>query len=234
MGVDDDVISELLSIGKIDPPQGIESLTVSGRGPIYPNRYRVDEIAAVALGITGLAAANIWELRGGEPQAVSIDIRSAAAAISSIAFDRIDGKRVPRNRDRPGDFAEPSTTGFYECRAGEWIFLHGNLPHLHAGALDLLDCAAVGGAIQQIQRPGMKMRRISVQENPFSRPPLVESRGAGNREVAGPYHGSGEPADRRCGRTLSTESPPQRNGCRSTPPGALRPSAPIYSQRLIR
>ena len=42
---------------------------IRGADPILPTRFRVGEAAAAALAACGLAAAEIWELRGGAASA---------------------------------------------------------------------------------------------------------------------------------------------------------------------
>jgi crotonobetainyl-CoA:carnitine CoA-transferase CaiB-like acyl-CoA transferase len=129
--VDESVIADLLSAGRLESPVD-QAISIGGDGPVFSNHYRVDEAAAVAVALTGAASAQLWRLRTGERQTVAVDVHSAAAATASFMFDRINGQPPPRLAN--------VTTDFYECRGGDWIHLHGGLPHLHEGTLALLGC----------------------------------------------------------------------------------------------
>jgi hypothetical protein len=58
---------------------------IFGSDPIYDTRYRVAETGAGVLGAVGTAVADIWEMKTGRRQAVSIDARHAAAALNSFS-----------------------------------------------------------------------------------------------------------------------------------------------------
>jgi hypothetical protein len=71
--------------------------------------------------------------RGGEKQAIAVDLNAAAASLVSFALLRKNGQAVPvRELDIP-------TTGFYQSGDGRWIHLHGGFPHLANRTLDLLN-----------------------------------------------------------------------------------------------
>ncbi len=123
-------IDRIIELGGLRSPE--QSIAVHGHGPVFTNRYRVDETAAVALALTGAAAAQLWYLKTGQEQTVEIDVRSAAAVTASARFDRLGGQSL--------DGTPAATTNFFRCRDGGWIHLHGGLPHLHSGTLDLLGC----------------------------------------------------------------------------------------------
>jgi crotonobetainyl-CoA:carnitine CoA-transferase CaiB-like acyl-CoA transferase len=129
--MDESVIAGVLGAGQLEFPAD-QPVSIDGHGPVFSNRYNVDEAATVAVALTGAAAAQLWRLRGGERQTVGIDVHSAAAATASFMFDRLNGQPPPRLAN--------VTTDFYECRDGDWIHLHGGLPHLHEGTLALLGC----------------------------------------------------------------------------------------------
>lgn len=105
----------------------------SGSDPIIPTPFRAATAASAALGFAASAAHEIWRLRGGEAQAIHVDLPLAAASLASFAVQRLDGKPVPR----PG--AANPTIGFYRGADGRWIHLHGGFPHLAARTLDLLN-----------------------------------------------------------------------------------------------
>ena len=105
----------------------------AGADPVLPTPFRVGTAAAAALGLAASAAHELWRLRGGEAQEISLDVKLAAASLVSFALQRLDGKPVPR----PGE--HNPTIGFYRAGCGRWIHLHGGFPHLAARTLDLLN-----------------------------------------------------------------------------------------------
>ena len=113
----------------------------SGTDPVIPAPFRTGTAAAAALGLAASAAHDIWRLRGGEAQEISIDLKLAAASLASFAIQRLDGKPVPR----PG--AANPTIAFYRGADGRWIHLHGGFPHLAARTLDLLNAKNDAGSI---------------------------------------------------------------------------------------
>jgi hypothetical protein len=54
-------------------------LRIEGRDPILATPFRAGEVAAVALGLSGVAAAELWRRRTGQAQQVQVDVRRAAA-----------------------------------------------------------------------------------------------------------------------------------------------------------
>jgi hypothetical protein len=119
-------------------------LEIAGDSPVFTNAYEADGVAAVAVALTGRAAADLWALRSGYSQAVSVDVSTAAAMTASLTFDRINSQSVVQARS--------PVTDFYRCRAGDWIHLHGGLPHLAEGTLGLLQCEDSRESIQAAVR----------------------------------------------------------------------------------
>jgi len=115
------------------------ALRITGRDPVLPTRFRVGEAAAAVLAAQATAAADLWCLRGGDPQRVDVDIRAAAASLLSFLFLRVSRAALPRQG--------LATTAFYQDRDGRWIHLHGGFPHLDIGTRALLGCADEAPAI---------------------------------------------------------------------------------------
>ncbi|MGD0143212.1 MAG: CoA transferase, partial [Rhizomicrobium sp.] len=93
-----------------------------GDDPIMATPFRVGSAAAMALGLGAAAANEIWRLRGGSQQDISIDLRAAAASLVSFALLRLNGEAVPRPSE-----TKP-TVGLYRTGDGRWIHLHGGFP----------------------------------------------------------------------------------------------------------
>lgn len=106
-----------------------------------PTVLPVGPLASAAIGATGLAAATIWQMRGGQPQHVNIDMRHATLAMTSSSYLRVNGQPVK---------SWDPITGYYPVADG-WVYLHGNFAHLRDGLLQLFgvpnDRAALGAAL---------------------------------------------------------------------------------------
>ena len=115
---------------------------IRGADPVVRTRYRVGTAGAAALGALGLAAAHVWQLRGGRAQHVAVDLRAAAASLRSSRYLRIDGKS-PRMWD--------PLSGFYPVRDG-WISIHCNFANHRAAALGVLGTGEDRAAAEQASR----------------------------------------------------------------------------------
>jgi crotonobetainyl-CoA:carnitine CoA-transferase CaiB-like acyl-CoA transferase len=104
-----------------------------GADPIMVTPFRVAEAAAASLGFSAAVAAEIWRLRGGERQTISIDLNAAAASLLSFMFLKRDGQGF----ERPA--ANAPAVGLYRCHDGRWIHLHGGFPRQWPRMLDLLN-----------------------------------------------------------------------------------------------
>jgi crotonobetainyl-CoA:carnitine CoA-transferase CaiB-like acyl-CoA transferase len=114
---------------------------IAGEDPVLPTRFRVGAAASAAIGSAAAAAALVFERRGGAAQAVAVDLRRAAAALTSFLWLKLDGGPFPAPQ---GDVP---TMAIYRCADGRWIHLHGALPHLRDGTLALLGCEDHAGSI---------------------------------------------------------------------------------------
>src|SRR5215813_3088917 len=104
-----------------------------GADPVLPTPFRIGAAGAATLAATGLAAADLWELRTGRRQAVAVDLRQAVASLRSGHYLQVDGARV-RNERNP-------VMGMYPAKNGRWSYVHANFPNHRAAALRVLGCA---------------------------------------------------------------------------------------------
>lgn len=125
------IVADLWRDGRL-PPEALECLHLTGADPVLPSSFRVGSAAQSAIAAAGLAAAEIWHVRGGARQRVQVDMRHAAAEFRSERYLLIDG--LP-----PDDFHDPITS-VYRCGDGGWVRLHANFPHHRDGLLRLLGC----------------------------------------------------------------------------------------------
>src|SRR5215471_13560852 len=107
--------------------------TFEGADPIMVTPFRVAEAAAASLGLGAGVVSEIWRLRGGDRQTISIDLNAAAASLLSFMFLKRDGQGFVRPA------AEAPAVGLYRCHDGRWIHLHGGFPRQWPRMLDLLN-----------------------------------------------------------------------------------------------
>ncbi|MDA0769135.1 MAG: CoA transferase [Chloroflexi bacterium] len=101
-----------------------------GTDPILPTPFRIGETSAAALGAIGLAVSDLWELRTGRRQEVSVDARQATASLRSGKYLQMDGENVSTERN--------TVMGVYPAKDGRWSYLHCNFPNHRAAALGVL------------------------------------------------------------------------------------------------
>jgi crotonobetainyl-CoA:carnitine CoA-transferase CaiB-like acyl-CoA transferase len=119
-------------------PRALEQVELTGADPILPSSFAVGTAAQASIAASTLAAAEVWRLRGGAPQAVRVDMRHAAVEFRSERHLRINGE-LPAD---PWD----KIAGLYRCADG-WVRLHTNFPHHRDGVLDILGCAYERAAV---------------------------------------------------------------------------------------
>src|SRR5215813_282231 len=103
-----------------------------GADPVLPTPFRIGAAGAAALAATGLAAADLWELRTRHRQDVAVDLRQAVASLRSGHYLQVDGARV-RNERNP-------VMGMYPAKNGRWSYIHANFPNHRAAALRVRGC----------------------------------------------------------------------------------------------
>ncbi|MBV9517057.1 MAG: CoA transferase [Hyphomicrobiales bacterium] len=134
------VLSEIWrSIGAPDDLLG--DAVLIGSDPVLPSSFKVGLAAQVSIAASALAAADLWRLRSGRRQSVSVDRRHAAIEFRSERYLRVEGKTAPEPWDR--------IAGIYRCADGGFVRLHTNFPHHRDGILALLKCAYDRDAVAQ-------------------------------------------------------------------------------------
>ena len=122
-------------------------LTAGTEDEIVPakRRLRVDakaDCVVAALGAVGVAVADIWEMKTGNRQDVSIDVRAAGAALKSFAFlerqnDAGQFETIGNSRAANVNYA---ITQPFATRDGRWFLPHFGIKHLKDRVLDVLRC----------------------------------------------------------------------------------------------
>lgn len=120
------------------PGEALQHLTLTGKTPALPSSFAVNGAAQAGIALAALAAAELWHLRTGRRQQVSVELRHAAIECRSDHYFAIDGRAIT--------FSDP-LTGLYRCGDGGWVRIHANFAHHREGALSLLNSAATKAAI---------------------------------------------------------------------------------------
>jgi crotonobetainyl-CoA:carnitine CoA-transferase CaiB-like acyl-CoA transferase len=126
-------LAGLLKIAGL-PATAIESVEITGGDPVFPTRYKLAEPGAAVIAATGVAAAELWKLKTGRQQRVRVDGRTAAAALRSSKYLKINGEPPPEDPEK--------ITGFYQLKDGRWMYLHCNFPNLRERNLAVIGAAS--------------------------------------------------------------------------------------------
>jgi crotonobetainyl-CoA:carnitine CoA-transferase CaiB-like acyl-CoA transferase len=118
----------------------LDAVTLTGEEPQLPSSFRVAAAAQASVAATGMAAANIWKLRSGEAQHVTVDMRHAVVECRSERYLRVDGK--------PSPMAWDAIAGIYRTRDGRFVRLHTNFPHHRDAVCRVLNCRAERDDVQ--------------------------------------------------------------------------------------
>jgi crotonobetainyl-CoA:carnitine CoA-transferase CaiB-like acyl-CoA transferase len=114
-----------------------------GTDPVLPTPFRIGEAGAATLAATGIAAADLWQLRTGREQSIGVDFRHATASLRSGTYMKLGDGEVSHARN--------SIMGVYPTKDGRWSYIHANFPNHRAAALGVLgvaeDRAAVAKAV---------------------------------------------------------------------------------------
>lgn len=125
-------LDDILSLaGHAPTPR--DRVRISGADPVLPTNFLIGTAGAAVVSAAGLAAANLWELRTGQRQTVSSEVRRAAMAMRSERFVHRDGKKLN---------AWDPVSGFYQAGDERWVQLHCNFPHHRARTLEVLGASA--------------------------------------------------------------------------------------------
>ena len=108
---------------------------------MLPSSFAVGTAAQASIAAAALAAAELWRLRTGRRQRVSVAMRDAAIEFRSERYMRVDGEAPKELWDK--------IAGLYRCGDGRWVRLHTNFPHHRDGMLKLLGCDYSREAVQR-------------------------------------------------------------------------------------
>lgn len=141
-------LRELLALARLEG-----EAEIAGADPVLRTPYRVGTAGAAALAAVGIAAAELWFLRTGRRQTVSVDLRAAVASLKSGAYLRINGKP-------PAAVWDPFSQ-FFVVRDGRWVRFHCNYPPHRAAALRVL---GVGEDQEAARRAAASWEGLALEE----------------------------------------------------------------------
>lgn len=118
----------------------LDAVTLTGEEPQLPSSFRVAAAAQASIAATGLAAAQIWQLRSGQSQHVAVDMRHAVVECRSERYLRVDGEPPPPAWD--------AIAGVYKTRDARFVRLHTNFPHHRDAVCKVLNCKAERDEVQ--------------------------------------------------------------------------------------
>jgi hypothetical protein len=122
-------------------PVAADEVRRTGDDPLFASPFRIGTTLADALAARAVAANDLWELKTGRRQKVSIDVRAAAA--TALGGEDMTLARSGDDRYHPipvsPDVAHMvALTQPWPTRDGRWFVPHFNLPHLERRVLDVL------------------------------------------------------------------------------------------------
>jgi crotonobetainyl-CoA:carnitine CoA-transferase CaiB-like acyl-CoA transferase len=124
--------------GAGEAPAGDE-VELIGQDPIFPLVLPIGEPGAASIAASALAAARLWELRGGRKQRIRVDVDAAAAAMRSDRYlvrERASTDTAPSPRQVRGVRGD-----IYQAGDGRWVYLHRGFAHHRARIAGVLDGA---------------------------------------------------------------------------------------------
>jgi hypothetical protein len=116
-------VEQAVRLAGLELPEGLE-FEVVGEDPILRSPHHLGNGSAVARLLTGVAAGEMWRTRTGERQALTVDARHAAAALTSYAHLRLLDRDAPASPDRL--LAERVVGGIVPARDGRHVQLHSS------------------------------------------------------------------------------------------------------------
>jgi crotonobetainyl-CoA:carnitine CoA-transferase CaiB-like acyl-CoA transferase len=126
-----EILADLWTLAGGDPPE-LNAVTLTGEESQLPSSFRVAAAAQASIAAAGLAAAQLWRLRSGQSQHVTVDMRHAIVECRSERYLRVDGK--------PSDMAWDAIAGIYKTRDRRLVRLHTNFRHHRDAVCKVLNC----------------------------------------------------------------------------------------------
>ena len=141
-----EAFSQLMRLAAREQP---DFVTFEDGPPALATRFYAEEAAAAALAAGATVAADLWTLRSGDRQTVTVGTREAGAGLGGYNFQRFeDASRAPPARGTGADATRLAIAGFAPTRDGRHVFLHPSFPPSGDRLRALLGCEASREAAQ--------------------------------------------------------------------------------------
>ena len=102
----------LLPIAGWSDKQAEDVSFTGGMDPVLPTPFRIGQAGAATLAATGVASAELWKLRTGRRQHVTVDVRQATASLRSGHYMRLGDGNISTAR-----LASDTAAALLESRA---------------------------------------------------------------------------------------------------------------------
>lgn len=116
-------------------------IEITGGDPVYSTPFKISETCASVLAGIGVAVSDIWEMKSGNRQKITVETRDAAATLNSTLFMQMpnrDGKFISiENKNHEAMLA---ITQPWPTKDGRWFLPHFGLPNLKERVLGVLGC----------------------------------------------------------------------------------------------
>src|SRR5258708_16704686 len=99
MTTPNEALRTILPIGGWGDTQAADVTFTGGADPVLPTPFRIGAAGAAALAASGLAAAELWQIRTGRRQRVSVDLRQATAGLRSGTYLALAGTDISSARN---------------------------------------------------------------------------------------------------------------------------------------
>ena len=136
-----DALRTILPVAGLSEDRARAVEITGGGDPVLPTPFHIGETSAAAVAATGLAAADLWELRTGRKQEVAVDLRHATASLRSGNYLQVNGVKVRGDRN--------PVMGMYPAKNGRWSYIHANFPNHRAAAIKVLGCEEDRDAVRK-------------------------------------------------------------------------------------
>jgi crotonobetainyl-CoA:carnitine CoA-transferase CaiB-like acyl-CoA transferase len=136
-----DALRTILPVVGLDAERARTVEFTGGLDPILPTSFKIGETSAACLGAIGLAVSDLWELRGGKKQGITVDARRATASLRSGHYLKMEKAEVSHERN--------PVMGMYPAKDGRWSYIHANFPNHRTAALKVLGVPEDKEAVRQ-------------------------------------------------------------------------------------
>src|SRR6185312_9189758 len=144
MDVAETAFSQLMALAARERP---DFVTIENQPPALKTQFAADEAAAAAIAAGATIAADLWQMRTGQTQSVTVNSREAAAALVGFLHQQFaDASKAP-SRKGQADLAGTAANGIKPTKDGRFIYLHPSFPESTKRLLRVLNCEDAPDAV---------------------------------------------------------------------------------------